>query len=80
MEIVCIIGCNGDDNDESVGPCYHEYLSPVVEIYSVTDSETGEALDSFRISEIIVDNEEEELWSFTVEPAYGVELFEEILI
>lgn len=63
-----------------MGPCYHEFLSPVAEKNSVTDGVTGEELDSFSISEITVDDVKESLSLFVNEPSYGVKLVNGILI
>lgn len=72
--VICASGCSDGDDEGIAGPCYHENLSPVVEVASVTDRATGEELDAFRITQVTVDGQAWPLAEFTRAPSYGVEL------
>ena len=72
-------GCTGDDDEGIAGPCYHENLSPVVEVASVTDRATGEELDAFRITQVTIAGRAWPLAEFTRAPSYGVELAGDVL-
>lgn len=53
--LAAIHGCGPED--VGVGPCVHTYLDPVIHIPAVTDYATGEEIDSFVISDVVLDGQ-----------------------
>ena len=64
-----IIGCSDKD---VAGPCYHEFLTPVVVIDSAVISYSSVVVSSFRIERIHINGVERDLNEFLLQPSYGI--------
>jgi hypothetical protein len=69
-----------DDDFPVAGPCYHEHLSPVLEVTSVTHAGTGAAIDTLLVSAVRIGEFGNLLQDFTHPPAFGVELVNSVLV
>jgi len=72
--VLSILGaCRGDD-ENLVGPCYHEYKSAILEIEDARASGSNEQITTFRISSVTLNGHNYDLASLVGEQSFGIVL------
>ncbi len=51
---LCLFGCD-EKEDNTVGPCIHQYQDPILTIEEVRDAQTNESLESVVLTEFSID-------------------------